>query len=36
MYNFIAPKAKVLIVDDNMVTLNFENELFQKYNRLWT
>lgn len=31
MYNFIAPKAKVLIVDDNMVTLNFEKELFQKY-----
>ena len=33
MYNFIAPKAKVLIVDDNMVTLNFEKELlFQKEN----
>lgn len=31
MCNFIAPKAKVLIVDDNMVTLNFEKELFQKY-----
>lgn len=31
MCNFIAPKARVLIVDDNMVTLNFEKELLEQY-----
>ena len=31
MHNFIAPKAKVLIVDDNMVTLNFEKKLLEQY-----